>query len=90
MVSRAFIAEFNELLRDPANLAELKTRLGQAAAGGVTAKAIDEKFFRRNETYAGVIGTWQEWSFNFLTNVTGINAEVGRLLGEIATNSGRR
>ena len=89
MVSPAFIAEFNQLLRDPANLAELKTRLGAAAAmgGGVTTKAIDEKLFRRNETYAGVIGTWQEWSFNFLTAVTGINAEVGEVLGAIAKKS---
>ena len=89
MVSQALIVEFNELLHNLANLAELKTRLGQAAAGGggVTTKAIDEKFFRRNETYAEVIGTWQKWSFNFLTTVTGINAEVGRMLGEIAKKS---
>ena len=59
MASQAFIQKFNELLRDPANLAELKTRFGAAATGGggVTTKAIDEKFFRRNETYAGVIET---------------------------------
>ena len=77
----------NQLLADPANLAELKTRLGQASGGGVTTKAIEEKHFRRNETYARVIGTWQEWSFNFLTTVTGLNAEVGRVLGEMAKKS---
>ena len=49
-------------MRDLANIAELKTRLGEAAAmgGKVNTNAIDKKFFRRNETYAGVIGTWQE------------------------------
>ena len=71
-----FIASFNELLTDPANLAELKRRLGVPAVTvepKITTKMIEEKYFRRNEVYAGVMGTWQEWSFNFLTTVQGIN-----------------
>ena len=54
---------FNELLGDQANLAELRTRLnaqgggiGIPVPGGVEVKMIEDKNFRRNEAYAGVIG----------------------------------
>ena len=50
-------------------------------------KAIEDKHFRRIEVYAGVIGTWQEWSFNFMTAVEGINQPVGGALTEIGKKS---
>ncbi len=55
--SPEFIAAFNELLTDPANLTELKRRLGVGAPAvttepRITAKTIEEKNFRRNEVYA--------------------------------------
>ena len=65
--SPEFIAAFNELLTDPANLAELKRRLGVPAVTvepRITTKTMEEKYFRRNEVYAGMFGAWQEWSFN--------------------------
>ena len=92
-----FIASFNELLTDPANLAELKRRLGVPAAvptvttePKITAKMIEEKHFRRNEVYAGMMGTWQEWSSNFLTTVQGINVKVGEALTEIGKEARHR
>ena len=92
--SPEFIASFNELLTDPANLAELKRRLNIPAAvptvkvePKIATKAIEEKHFRRNEVYAGVMGTWQEWSFNFLTAVSGVNIKVGEALVEIGKAS---
>ena len=53
----------------------------------ITAKASEEKDFRRNEVYAGVMGTWQEWSFNFLTAVEGIIGKIGEALTEIGKRS---
>ena len=92
--SPEFIASFNELLTDPANLAELKRRLNIPAAvptvtvePKIATKTIEEKHFRRNEVYAGVMGTWQEWSFNFLTAVSGVNLKVGEALAEIGKAS---
>ena len=91
-----FISMFNELLGDQANLAELRTRLNAQGGIGVPVpgsgvnrpfKTIEDKNFRRNEVYAGVIGTWQEWSFNFLTTVEGINPQVGAVLTETAKKS---
>ena len=40
-----------------------------------------------NEVYAGVIGTWQQWLFNFMITVEGINVPVGLLLMEIGKKS---
>ena len=66
MASAEFIAAFNELLTDPANLNELHTRLnrlrgvGAPVDGGehrTQVKTIEDKHFRRIEVYAGVIGT---------------------------------
>ena len=34
-----------------------------------------------------MMGTWQEWSFNFLTTVQGINVKVGEALTEIGKGS---
>ena len=58
--SPEFIAAFNELMTDAANLAELKRRLGPAVTvkPKITAKMLEEKYFRRNEVYAGLMGTW--------------------------------
>ena len=89
------IAMFNELLGDQANLAESRTRLsaqgciGIPVPGGVNrpVKMIQDKNFRRNDVYAGLIGTWQEWSFNFLTTVQGLNPQVGAVLTETAKKS---
>ena len=92
--SPEFIAAFNELLTDPTNLIELKRRLGVGAPAPavttdprITAKSIEEKNFRRNEVYAGLMGTWQEWSFNFWTTVQGLNVKVGDALTEIGKGS---
>ena len=76
-------------MKDGNNLAQLKTMLGLTAEreAKVIAKTIEEKNFRRQEVYAGVVGTWQEWSFNFLTAVEGINGKVGEVLTDIAKKS---
>ena len=89
MASAGFINELSEFMKDGNNLAQLKTMLGLTAEreAKVIAKTIEEKNFRRQEVYAGVVGTWQEWSFNFLTTVEGINGKVGEVLTDIAKKS---
>ena len=47
--------------------------------GGVT-KSIEDKNYRRVDKYSGEPGTWQEWSFDFVTATQAIIPAVGAVL----------
>ena len=43
-------------------------------------KSIEDKHYRRVEKYTGAAGTWQEWSFDFVTATQAIIPAVGSVL----------
>ena len=43
-------------------------------------KSIEDKHYRRVEKYTGAAGTWQEWSFGFVTATQAIIPAVGMVL----------
>ena len=81
---------FNQLLdqalADPDARNSLKSKLGVVqppTEPKVVTKAIEDKVYRRVNKYTEAVGTWQEWSFNFINATSGVNKDIGITLGRI-------
>ena len=86
---------FDTAVNDPALLAQMRERAPHIFATPVNAaearpvpadpvravtRSIEDKYFRRVDKYTGAAGTWQEWSFDFITATTAVIPAVGMVL----------
>ena len=83
-----FRANVKAMLLDPGQRDEVRRMLNLGGDHRVNSQSkVESKSFKRLDKFLGVMGSWREWSFNFLTTMEGLNGPVAKTLTEVGKQS---